>query len=304
MPTYSRHPKYNKTRFFGERVFLLAPPLGTSLHRVSRRDVCASGADARRGLRAGCRAALAGTGLEPSRLGFCRRAARLRRGAACPGCRPDSVLHLSGQPAAVPGIPRCQSGETPRDAARVASQPKHARTGPQTQQRRREGGANRRSARARVRTRGSTALSLVPLLWFSAGTTPIVLAGLAGFLWLSVIENRWRQSYRQTRYQQYARAAGLFTECAQNVQPWSSSVRPESFWGSTARSSRRSSPKPRVRSGWQPSSDRSATPSFRSPGDSARGSRTGPGADPTRWRTAIDRGWLRIRTGTARVARN
>jgi ABC-type multidrug transport system fused ATPase/permease subunit len=63
-----------------------------------------------------------------------------------------------------------------------------------------------------------TALSLAALLWFSAVTVPIVLAGLAVFLWLTFRENRIRQSFRGVRHDQYARDAGMFTECVQNVQ--------------------------------------------------------------------------------------
>jgi ABC-type multidrug transport system fused ATPase/permease subunit len=63
-----------------------------------------------------------------------------------------------------------------------------------------------------------TALSLVPLLWFSALTTPFILLGLVAFLYQTARENKERQRYRATRHEQYARDSGLFTECVQNVQ--------------------------------------------------------------------------------------
>jgi ATP-binding cassette, subfamily B, bacterial len=64
-----------------------------------------------------------------------------------------------------------------------------------------------------------TAISLIPLIWFSAPTAPIVLCGLAAFLWLTWLENRCRQTHRVVRHDQYAKDSGLFTECVQNVQP-------------------------------------------------------------------------------------
>jgi ABC-type multidrug transport system fused ATPase/permease subunit len=63
-----------------------------------------------------------------------------------------------------------------------------------------------------------TALSLVPLLWFSALTTPFVIVGLVAFLYQTARENKERQRYRASRHEQYARDSGLFTECVQNVQ--------------------------------------------------------------------------------------
>jgi ABC-type multidrug transport system fused ATPase/permease subunit len=63
-----------------------------------------------------------------------------------------------------------------------------------------------------------TAVSLVPLLWFSAWTTPLLLAGLALFLQMTVTENRERHRYREVRHEQYAHDAGVFTETVQNVQ--------------------------------------------------------------------------------------
>jgi ABC-type multidrug transport system fused ATPase/permease subunit len=63
-----------------------------------------------------------------------------------------------------------------------------------------------------------TVLSLAALLWFSVLTVPIVVAGLGMFLWLTIRENRVRQSFRGERHDQYARDSGMFTECVQNVQ--------------------------------------------------------------------------------------
>ena len=63
-----------------------------------------------------------------------------------------------------------------------------------------------------------TALSLVPLLWFSALTTPFIVLGLVAFLYQTARENKERQRYRAKRHEQYARDSGLFTECVQNVQ--------------------------------------------------------------------------------------
>jgi ABC-type multidrug transport system fused ATPase/permease subunit len=63
-----------------------------------------------------------------------------------------------------------------------------------------------------------TALSLVPLLWFSALTAPFVLMGLVAFLYQTARENQGRQRFRASRHEQYARDSGLFTESVQNVQ--------------------------------------------------------------------------------------
>ena len=63
-----------------------------------------------------------------------------------------------------------------------------------------------------------TALSLVPLIWFSAQTVPLVLIGLITFLYLTARENRERQAHRMVRHEQYAKDSGFFTECAHNVQ--------------------------------------------------------------------------------------
>ncbi|HEY3938415.1 MAG TPA: ABC transporter ATP-binding protein [Bryobacteraceae bacterium] len=64
-----------------------------------------------------------------------------------------------------------------------------------------------------------TGLSLVPLLWFSPGTAPFILAALGIFLWQTRSENLARQPFRKARYENYARDHGLFSECMQYVQP-------------------------------------------------------------------------------------
>jgi ATP-binding cassette, subfamily B, bacterial len=64
-----------------------------------------------------------------------------------------------------------------------------------------------------------TSLSLVPLLIFSPVTAPVLLAALLGFLWLTYTENQRRNPYRSSRFEDYARDAGMFTECIQQVQP-------------------------------------------------------------------------------------
>ena len=63
-----------------------------------------------------------------------------------------------------------------------------------------------------------TMLSLVPLIWLSPWTTPVVLLGLGGFIWETLRENQRRGRHRVTRHEQYAKDSGLFTECTQNVQ--------------------------------------------------------------------------------------
>ena len=64
-----------------------------------------------------------------------------------------------------------------------------------------------------------TGLSLIPLLYFSNRTTPLLLIALATFLWLAVLENRSRRPFRKSRYQKYARDFGMFSECVQYMQP-------------------------------------------------------------------------------------
>ncbi len=76
-------------------------------------------------------------------------------------------------------------------------------------------GLSRELAPAMIRT----GLSLLPLLWFSPLTTPFVLAALGVFLWQTRNENIARRPYRRSRYENYARDHGLFTECMQYIQP-------------------------------------------------------------------------------------
>jgi ATP-binding cassette subfamily B protein len=64
-----------------------------------------------------------------------------------------------------------------------------------------------------------TGLSLIPLLYFSRLTTPFLLIALAVFLWLTKLENEKRRPFRKSRYQNYARDFGLFSECVQYMQP-------------------------------------------------------------------------------------
>jgi ABC-type multidrug transport system fused ATPase/permease subunit len=64
-----------------------------------------------------------------------------------------------------------------------------------------------------------TGLSLIPLLWLSPLTTPCVLAALGVFLWQTQKENLARRPFRRSRYENYARDHGLFSECMQYVQP-------------------------------------------------------------------------------------
>ncbi len=63
-----------------------------------------------------------------------------------------------------------------------------------------------------------TGISLVPLLWFSTWTTPVLFAGLIAFLAMTLSENRERHRFRMVRHEQYAQDAGRFTETVQNVQ--------------------------------------------------------------------------------------
>ncbi len=64
-----------------------------------------------------------------------------------------------------------------------------------------------------------TVLSLAPLLIFSPITAPVVLLALACFLALSYVENQNRKPFRSTRFEDYARDSGMFTECVGFVQP-------------------------------------------------------------------------------------
>lgn len=64
-----------------------------------------------------------------------------------------------------------------------------------------------------------TAFSLVPLLIFSPITTPVVLAALVLFMFLTVAENRRRQPFARGRYRNYAKDFGLFAESVESIQP-------------------------------------------------------------------------------------
>lgn len=75
--------------------------------------------------------------------------------------------------------------------------------------------ASRELAPALIRT----GLSVTPLLFFSPVTTPFLLGALGIFLWLTVVENRKRQPFREARYGNYAKDFGVFSECVQYVQP-------------------------------------------------------------------------------------
>jgi ABC-type multidrug transport system fused ATPase/permease subunit len=63
-----------------------------------------------------------------------------------------------------------------------------------------------------------TGFSLVPLLLFSAGTTPLLLVALSVFLWLTVLENRERRPFAKRRHQDYARDFEQFSEAVQAIQ--------------------------------------------------------------------------------------
>jgi ABC-type multidrug transport system fused ATPase/permease subunit len=64
-----------------------------------------------------------------------------------------------------------------------------------------------------------TGFSLIPLFWFSAATTPALLAALGVFLWLTVLENRRRKPFARRRYRGYNRDFGLFSESVEAIQP-------------------------------------------------------------------------------------
>lgn len=64
-----------------------------------------------------------------------------------------------------------------------------------------------------------TALSLIPLLVFSAWTGPAVALALVFFLWLTLLENRERHGFRRARARNYERDYEVFAECVQAVQP-------------------------------------------------------------------------------------
>jgi len=64
-----------------------------------------------------------------------------------------------------------------------------------------------------------TSLSLVPLLIFSPVTAPLLAAALAVFGWLTILENRKRRAFRQSRHENYVRDSGIFSEYVHSVQP-------------------------------------------------------------------------------------
>lgn len=64
-----------------------------------------------------------------------------------------------------------------------------------------------------------TVLSLIPLFAVSTRTVPAALVALAGFIWLSMLENRRREPFRQRRYANYNKDHGMFAECARQVRP-------------------------------------------------------------------------------------
>ena len=64
-----------------------------------------------------------------------------------------------------------------------------------------------------------TGFSLVPLLIFTPRTMPLLLGSAGVFIWLTVIEQKRRQPFAQSRYRNYNRDYGYFTETAQAVQP-------------------------------------------------------------------------------------
>jgi ATP-binding cassette, subfamily B, bacterial len=63
-----------------------------------------------------------------------------------------------------------------------------------------------------------TGFSLIPLLWFSARTTPALLVALGIFLGLTLVENRKRKPYAKARYRNYAKDSGQFTDAVQAIQ--------------------------------------------------------------------------------------
>lgn len=64
-----------------------------------------------------------------------------------------------------------------------------------------------------------TGFSLVPLLLLSLNTTPILIAALGIFAWLTIQENAKRESFRKDRHANYVRDSARFTEYVQAVQP-------------------------------------------------------------------------------------
>ncbi len=64
-----------------------------------------------------------------------------------------------------------------------------------------------------------TVLSLVPLVWCSPYTSPLVTAAAVVFAWLTWRENIARRPFRRSRQDRYARDFGMFSECVEYVQP-------------------------------------------------------------------------------------
>jgi ABC-type multidrug transport system fused ATPase/permease subunit len=64
-----------------------------------------------------------------------------------------------------------------------------------------------------------TTLSMVPLVYFSPLSIPFITIAVALFAWATAAESRCRQPYRKSRYQNYARDFGIFSECLEYVQP-------------------------------------------------------------------------------------
>jgi ATP-binding cassette subfamily B protein len=64
-----------------------------------------------------------------------------------------------------------------------------------------------------------TLFSLIPLLIFSASTTPLLAAALALFVWLTLQENRERKPFARRRHRNYNRDFGLFSESVEAIQP-------------------------------------------------------------------------------------
>jgi ABC-type multidrug transport system fused ATPase/permease subunit len=64
-----------------------------------------------------------------------------------------------------------------------------------------------------------TAMSMVPLLLVTPATVPAAASALALFVWLSVLENRKRAPFRESRYENYGRDHGIFAECVRHVRP-------------------------------------------------------------------------------------
>ncbi len=64
-----------------------------------------------------------------------------------------------------------------------------------------------------------TVLSIIPLVYFSPQSLPFIAVAVALFAWTSILENRKRAPFRKSRYENYARDFGLFSECLEYVQP-------------------------------------------------------------------------------------